>query len=85
MTTAATTEFVIGSHSADGSTKYTPRAMTYNGAKGYLWTKRTLENGAWVHQGKNHVRSGASENEVMCAFESNEIDHDAVDSYLDAQ
>ena len=78
-------EFFIGLHNAEGATKYTPKAMTYNGTKGYLWTKRTLTNGAWVHQGKNHVRADASEDEVMCAFMSNDVDHDAVDSYWDAQ
>ena len=59
---AATKEFTVAWE------KYTPRAATYNGIKGRFWTKRILENGAWLHHGKRHVRGGAEEIEVMCAF-----------------
>lgn len=82
--TAATQEFIIGSYSGEGSQKFTPRAATYNGIKGRIWTKRILQNGAWVHQGKKHVRSAAEEVEVTAAFD-NEIDHNAVDAYWDSK
>lgn len=79
MSKAATKEFTIG------DTKYTPRAATYNGIKGRIWTKRTLIDGAWVHEGKKHVRSAAWEVEVTAAFDANEADHDAVDAYWAGQ
>ena len=55
--------------------KYTPRAATYNGIKGRIWTKRIFIDGAWVHQGKQHVRNAAEEVEVMCSFVP-AVDHD---------
>lgn len=64
MSKAATKEFTIGL-----SQKYTPRAATVNGVAGRIWVKRVLENGAWVHQGSQHVRSAAQEVEVTAAFE----------------
>ena len=76
MNKAATKEFTVGSE------KYTPRAATYNGIKGRIWTKRVLENGAWLHKGKQHVRSAAEEIEVIAAFVP-AVDHDAVESYWD--
>ena len=81
MTHAATKQFSLGLTNVEGCEKYTPRAVTYNGVKGRIWTKRILENGAWVHQGKQFVRSDAEKVEVMVAFDSNKIDHDAVDAY----
>lgn len=69
MTKAATKEFTLGLSNVEGAQKFTPSTATFNGVKGRIWTKRTLENGAWVHQGKQHVRSAAHEAEVTAAFE----------------
>jgi len=80
MTKSATQEFTIGLTNVEGCQKYTPRAATVNGIKGRIWTKRIHENGAWVHQGQQHVRSAASETEVTAAFAS-EVDHAAADAY----
>ena len=76
---AATKEFVTGSQ------KFTPRTATVNGVKGRIWVKRILQDGGWVPAGSAHVRSAAQEVEVTAAFESNEVDHDAVDAYWDSQ
>lgn len=64
-------EFLVGvSGNVGGCVKYTSKALTYNGLKGRLWTKWIQqEGGAWVNTGKNHVRSGASEEEVMITFD----------------
>ena len=77
MAKAATKEFIIGLVSIEGAQKFTPRAATVNGIKGRIWTKRTLENGAWIHQGKQHVRSAAEEAEVTAAFDCEITHHDA--------
>ena len=68
----AQNEFQVGvSGSAGGCVKYTSKSMTYNGRAGRLWTKWVQqEGGAWMHVGKHHVRAGASEEEVMIAFDS---------------
>lgn len=70
MAKAATQEFIIGLHNVEGTQKFTPSAATVNGVKGRIWTKRILQNGAWVHQGKQHVRSAAEEVEVTAAFDA---------------
>lgn len=77
MEKAATQAFIVGSE------KYTPQSMTFNSIKGKLWTKRVLKDGGWIHQGKQHVRNGAPEIEVMSAFVP-EVDLDAVDAYWDS-
>ena len=69
MTKAATKEFTIGLSNVEGCQKYTPRAATVNGVAGRIWVKRVLENGAWIHQGSQHVRSAAQEVEVTAAFD----------------
>lgn len=69
MEKAATKEFIVGLSNVEGAQKFTPRAVTVNGIKGRIWTKRILENGAWVHQGAQHVRSAAHEVEVTAAFD----------------
>ena len=69
MEKAATQEFTIGLHNVEGCQKFTPQVATVNGVKGRIWTKRILENGAWIHQGKQHVRSAAHEVEVTAAFD----------------
>lgn len=66
---AANKEFVVGLSNVEGSQKFTPQAATVNGVKGRIWTKRVLQNGAWLHQGKAHVRSAAEEVEVTAAFD----------------
>ena len=70
MNKPATKEFTIGLPSVDGCQKYTPRAATVNGIKGRIWVKRILTDGAWVHQGSQHVRSAAHEVEVTAAFDA---------------
>ena len=69
--TKAQNEFLVGvTGNVGGCVKYTSKAMTYNGTKGRLWTKWVQqEGGAWAHIGKNHVRLGASEEEVMITFD----------------
>lgn len=69
MEKAATKEFTIGLTCADGCQKFTPRTATVNGVKGRIWTKRILQSGAWVHQGRSHVRAAATEVEVTAAFD----------------
>lgn len=68
----AQNEFQVGVTSNEGGcVKYTSTAMTYNGKKGRLWTKWIQQSGGgWANVGKNHVRSGASEEEVMIAFDA---------------
>ena len=85
MSSTATKEFIIGIANVEGCQKYTPRAATYNGVEGRIWTKRILENGSWVHQGKQFARSSAADVEVMAAFDSQEVDHDSVDAYWDTK
>ena len=79
--TAQTKEFIVGLSGVEGSEKYTPRAATVNGIAGRIWVKRILKDGAWIHQGTQHVRNAANEAEVTAAFVENEIDHDSVDAY----
>ena len=74
MANAATKEFTTG------LTKYTPRAATVNGIKGCIWVKRVLRDGAWVHDGSQHVRSGAQEVEVTAAFDT-DFDANAAQEY----
>ena len=68
----AENEFYIGVTSlAGGCVKYTSTSMTYNSTPGRLWTRWVQqEGGAWMHDGKQHVTSGASEEEIMAAFDS---------------
>ena len=68
MIKSATKEFLIGLSGYDGAQKFTPRAATVNGVKGRIWTKRVHTDGAWLHEGKQHVRSAACETEVTAAF-----------------
>ena len=79
--TTASKEFTIGLSNVEGCQKYTPRTATFNGIKGRIWTKRKFTNGAWLHEGKQHVRNVANETEVTAAFDGGFADHDIVDGY----
>jgi hypothetical protein len=56
----------------NGSEKFTSRPATMNGVDGNFWVKRILRDGAWLHVGLIHVPEGASETEVMDAFDLQE-------------
>ena len=60
--TTAKQEFIVGNE------KYTPQAATHNNVKGFIWTKRILEDGAWLHDGVQHVGNRASESTVIASF-----------------
>lgn len=69
--TKVANEFQVGvTGNVGGCVKFTSKAMTYNGKKGRIWTKWIQqEGGAWLHDGNNHVRTDAAEEEVMAAFD----------------
>ena len=81
MAAAQTKEFSVGLSGQDATVKYTPRPATYNGVKGRIWVRRILKDGAWLHSGSMHIRSAATDTEVMAAFDSQEVDHEATDAY----
>ena len=72
-------EFIVGIYKAEGTQKFTPTSATVNGVKGRIWIKRRLTDGAWLHEGKQHVRKAACEVEVAAAFLP--ADHDAAVTY----
>jgi len=84
MSKAITKEFIVGLSNVEGAQKFTPRSATVNNVQGHIWVKRVLTDNAWVHQGSQHIRKGADEVEVECAFESAEVSHGAVDAYWDS-
>jgi hypothetical protein len=47
----ATKEFTALNHLGQ-ETKFTPKPVTYNGQRGFMWTRSALVKGVWVFQGQ---------------------------------